>query len=121
MSSTGIEAEFIDEGLIKVESLKDDVKACLKQFMDMVTEDKYEEELGANLMEELARKVTMMWANFDTFQLEMAAEKKACQFNPPRQPKPSPTPQNLLPYLLWDRPAQQKPWRWARRQDTSEP
>ena len=42
MSATGNEAEFMDDGLMKVESLKDDVRACLKQFMDMVREDKYE-------------------------------------------------------------------------------
>ena len=47
MSVTGIGAEFIDEDLMKVESLKDDVRAGLMQFMDMVTEDKYEEEMDA--------------------------------------------------------------------------
>ena len=44
-----------------------DMQACLKQFMEMVMDDKYEREMGADLMGELARKVTMMRADFDAF------------------------------------------------------
>ena len=56
---------------MKVECLKADMQACLKQFMEMVMDDKYEREMGADLMGELARKVTKMRADFDTFQVEM--------------------------------------------------
>ena len=39
--------------------------------------------MGADLRGELARKITMTRADFDAFQLEIAAEEKACNFTPP--------------------------------------
>ena len=55
-----IEDGFTDNDLMWLES---NVRACLKQFMDMVWEDKYEDEMDATLKQEVERKVTKMRDN----------------------------------------------------------
>ena len=86
-----IEEELLENNLMRLDTLMNDVRACLKQFIGW--NRRYKEEEDATLKLQVDVEVSKMEAYFKTFKLEMVAKKRAFQStspSPPASPPPSP-------------------------------
>ena len=63
---------FLEDDLLRIDSLKNDVRACLKQLM--VWEKRYTDEMDATLKAKVDKEITKMEADFKAYKLSMAAE-----------------------------------------------
>ena len=67
--------EFLENDLMRLDSLKNDARACLKQLM--VCEKRYKDEMDATFKAQVDGDVSKMEADFNAYKLGMDAKKKA--------------------------------------------
>ena len=84
-----IREEFIENSLIRLEGMTKDAENCLKLFMTW--KRRYTDETNTDLKKQVEDEVSKLKTDFTTYQVEMAARKKAlppnCAPPPPAQEK----------------------------------
>ena len=79
--------KFLDDNLMRLETLMNDVRACLKQYISW--NRRYKDEKDATLKLQVDEEVSKIEADFKIYKLEMA-EKGAFQSTPPSPLSPAP-------------------------------
>ena len=60
-----IPEEFLEDNLMRLESLGNDMKTCLRQLM--IWEERYEDEMDSTLKQKVDGKVSTMEADFKAY------------------------------------------------------
>ena len=76
--------EFMEENLVRLESLVKEVGSWLRQYM--VWESEYEDVMETDLKQKVDGKISKMETDFKAYQLAMAVKKKALQPSGPPPP-----------------------------------